>query len=336
MVCPADPAIAPASRTLAGDRGGRALVDELPRQPRHRQEAAKGRYNNRPAAVEPTTMLSYRHAFHAGNHADVLKHLAQVLVLDYLLQAKPGKPLCYIDTHAGPGGYALLQGYATQNEEFRSGISPLWRQPDLPAPLARYLQVVASFNPAAALTHYPGSPAIDRQLLRGTDRLELCELHPAEFDALRRWSKGDRRIRLRREDGLDALAALLPPRERRALILLDPSYELKTDYTRVPDKLRAALRRFATGVYLLWYPLLDRADSHTLAQTLGLLPGRHLQAELQVKAADQGGLYGGGVFVINPPWVLERQLRECLVYLRRHLGQDAQARYSLTTSAQID
>lgn len=280
-------------------------------------------------------MLSYRHAFHAGNHADVLKHLAQVLVLDYLLQAKPDKPLCYLDTHAGPGAYALLEGYATQNAEYLSGIARLWRCHDLPAPLARYLQVVGSFNPADAPAHYPGSPAIARHLLRGADRLELCELHPAEFDALRHWSSGDRRIRLRRQDGLDALAALLPPRERRALILLDPSYEIKTDYTRVPEKLRTAVRRFATGVYLLWYPLLARADSHTMAQTLSLLPGRHLQAELQVVAAGQGGLYGSGIFIINPPWVLERQLGECLPYLQRRLGQDAHARYSLTTSARI-
>ncbi|WP_163835371.1 23S rRNA (adenine(2030)-N(6))-methyltransferase RlmJ [Spartinivicinus ruber] len=275
-------------------------------------------------------MLSYRHAFHAGNHADVLKHLTEVLILDHLLQ-KQDKPLCYIDTHSGPGMYALQQGYAQQNAEYETGIRKLWLQNDLPKPLARYVEVVAANNSDNSLSYYPGSPAIARHLLKSADRLQLFELHPKDFDLLKGWSRGERRILVQRENGFERLTAILPPQERRALVVIDPPYEVKQDYQQVISVLQQAIKRFATGVYLLWYPLLARPELQTMERKLKQLSVRYLHASLQVRDEDLGGMYGSAVFVINPPWQLNEQLAQCLPVLQQLLGQDAKAKISLTT-----
>lgn len=267
-------------------------------------------------------MLSYRHAFHAGNHADVLKHLTLVLALDYLVQ-KQDKPLCYIDTHAGAGRYSLVQGYALQNAEHETGIARLWQRKDLPPPLARYVDVVAGHNPSGRLLNYPGSPAIARDLLRPVDRMQLFELHSEDYANLTANMAGDRRARVQRENGFERLCALLPPPERRALILLDPPYEVKQDYQTVVSTLQQAVKRFATGVYLLWYPLLQRPELQTMVRKLPKLCERYLHAELQVRAG--GAMYGSAVFVINPPWSLKAQLEQCLPYLKQRLGDDGAA-----------
>ncbi|MCX4025915.1 23S rRNA (adenine(2030)-N(6))-methyltransferase RlmJ [Endozoicomonas sp. SM1973] len=275
-------------------------------------------------------MLSYRHAFHAGNHADVLKHLTEVLTLDHLLQ-KQDKPLCYIDTHSGPGMYALLQGYAQQNTEYETGISKLWQQRSLPEPLARYVEVVAAHNPGGSLKCYPGSPAIAKHLLKSDDRLQLFELHPKDFELLQDWAKGNRRIRVQRENGFERLTAILPPPERRALVLIDPPYEVKQDYQLAITALQRALKRFPTGVYLLWYPLLARPEIQTMERKLKQLAGRYLHASLQVQDASSGGMFGSAVFVINPPWRLNEQLGQCLPFLLQQLGQDSAAKISLNS-----
>lgn len=264
-------------------------------------------------------MLSYRHAFHAGNHADVLKHFVEVSVLDYLIGKD--KPLCYIDTHAGPGMYDLTSGYAAQNEEFRSGIARLWNTAALPEPLSRYVDCVRAVNGDGELALYPGSPAIACKLLRADDRLALFELHPTDFALLDQWAGGDRRIRVQQSGGFEGLIALLPPRERRALVMIDPPYEIKQDYEQVVDTLRKALKRFATGVYVIWYPLLARGEIARMTHTLKGLPElRWLNAELRVATAGSGGMYGSGVFVINPPWPLQAQLQQCLPVLVELLG----------------
>ncbi len=201
-------------------------------------------------------MLSYRHAFHAGNHADVLKHLVLVQLLDYLT-AKP-KPLWFVDTHAGAGVYDLKRGFATQLAEHTTGISRLWNEPPATPALERYLTLVRGLNPHGRLTRYPGSPWLARQLSRADDRLWLYELHPADFAALCR-NVGGKGVGVTREDGLQALRALLPPRPKRALVLLDPAYEVKTDYRQVVATLREALQRFPTGTYAVWYPRLRTA-----------------------------------------------------------------------------
>ncbi len=269
-------------------------------------------------------MLSYRHAFHAGNHADVLKHLVQVLVLQYLVQ-KEGKPLCYIDTHAGAGSYALRSAFASKNREFDSGIARLWQRADLPPPLESYVSLVRGFNPGGELLQYPGSPAIAAKILHAGHRLQLCELHPEDGNRLEHWAGRDRRIRVQQCDGFAALKALLPPIEKRALVMIDPPYEVKTDYATVLSALQLATRKFATGVYALWYPLLERESVGALVKKLEALPVKSLLVELPVQAAAGEGMYGSGMFIINPPWVLQQQLQICLPYLHGVLASaDAQ------------
>jgi 23S rRNA (adenine2030-N6)-methyltransferase len=264
-------------------------------------------------------MLSYRHAFHAGNHADVLKHLVQTLVLQYLVQKKD-KPLCYIDTHAGAGSYALRAAFASKNREFDSGIARLWRCTDLPPPLESYVSLVRGFNPSGDLRHYPGSPAIAGKIMQAGHRLQLCELHPEDGDRLVRWARHDRRIRVQQADGFAALKALLPPIEKRALVMIDPPYELKSDYAAVVSALALATKKFATGVYALWYPLLQRESVGALVKKLEGMPVKSLLVELPVHAAAEEGMYGSGMFIINPPWVLQEQLQTCLPYLHAVLA----------------
>lgn len=272
-------------------------------------------------------MLSYRHAFHAGNHADVLKHLVLMLALERLL-LKP-KPLCFVDTHAGPGTCRLDAGPASKNREHEGGISRLMAAADLPAPLDRFRELIRSFNPGQAPGEYPGSPALARALLRGGDRLELSELHPADFEALSAWAAGARNIHVTRADGFERLKALMPPRERRGLVLIDPPYEIKNDYRQVVDAVRAAQRRFATGVYLVWYPLLDRPELEPMRRGLRQLGGKQLSVELQVASAAARGMYGSGMWILNPPWQLEQQLELCAALITRLLGEDGSAELRL-------
>ncbi len=278
-------------------------------------------------------MLSYRHAFHAGNHADVLKHLVQVLALDYLA-GKEGRPLRCIDTHAGPGRVDLHSGFAGKNREFETGIGRLWQREDLPEPLARYVAIVRRFNPSGALRFYPGSPAIAAALLAPRHRLDLFELHPDDAGRLERWAAGDRRIRVQRSDGLAALKGLLPPVEKRAFVMIDPAYEIKADYRAVPMALQEGLRHFATGVYALWYPLLTGCR-HSEAMVAGLcaLPVKYLLVELPVRAPDSGGMVGSGMLVINPPWHLQEQLQLCLPWLQAALGDRRALPWRLATNA---
>ncbi len=267
-------------------------------------------------------MLSYRHGYHAGNHADVLKHVVLVSILDYLT-AKP-KPLWVIDTHAGAGAYELKRGFATQLAEYKGGIGRLWNESGLPAALARYVALVRALNPDGRLTRYPGSPWFAHHLTRADDRLWLHELHPADFAAIGRHLRG-RRVKVKQADGLQALRALLPPEPKRALVLIDPSYEVKADYRGVVTALREALQRFAIGTYVLWYPLLDQGAARELPEVVGRLGVRDwLHARLQVRSPGPG-MYGCGLFVINPPYTLPEALTPALDSLVSLLGQDAGA-----------
>lgn len=272
-------------------------------------------------------MLSYRHGFHAGNHADVLKHLVEVLLLDYLQQKD--KPLLYIDTHSGAGHYPLNSGFSAQNQEHNSGIARLraaTAMTELPAPLQRYLEVI---DACGGSDSYPGSPMIALQLLRDTDRAAFFELHPADYRQLQ--GLADRRARVHQQDGFAGLKALLPPPSRRALVLIDPPFENKADYQTLVRTLQASLRRFASGVYALWYPLLPRRESQDLEQQLiDCAPGNYLSAQLRV-ASPEGdyGMYGSGMFIANPPWTLREQLASCLPVLAELLGEAGQASFTL-------
>lgn len=271
-------------------------------------------------------MLSYRHGFHAGNHADVLKHLVQVLILDYLLQKD--KPITYIDTHAGAGYYALNKGFALQNREFESGIEKLTAATKLPAPLQRYVEVVANCRGAMA-DGYPGSPMIAQSLLRRQDHAQLYELHPNEYKLLSSLLKHSAKIQC--GDGFAGLKATLPPVNKRGLVLIDPPYEDKADYQRLLTALKESQKRFANGVYAVWYPLLPRSESSELfAKLKRLSPESFLHVTLKV-AEPEGdyGMYGSAMFVINPPWVLAAQLEEAMPVLAELLGDGGGQNYSL-------
>jgi 23S rRNA (adenine2030-N6)-methyltransferase len=270
-------------------------------------------------------MLSYRHAFHAGSHADVLKHFIEVQLLRYL--AQKDKPFWYIDTHAGAGCYSLDSGYAAQNTEYETGVARLWGRDDLPAPLADYVALVKQFNPDGQLKLYPGSPLFALELLRKQDKMRLFELHPTDSEILQQnFSGHGSQVMIQIADGLGGLKALLPPPPRRALVLIDPSYEVKQDYQGVVEALRDGLKRFATGIYAVWYPLLQRAEALHLPGQFKRLPVKSwLNVSLSVQSpSEEGfGMHGSGMFIVNPPWLLHGVLQEVMPYLVEVLGAKA-------------
>lgn len=267
-------------------------------------------------------MLSYRHAFHAGNFADVLKHLVLIQILDYL--ALKDKGICFIDTHAGAGRYALNSGYAQLNREFENGIGRLWQRRDLPAAVSRYLETVKNINGSGQLQHYPGSPLIIRQMMRRQDRLALFELHPTELELLAQNLPKDPRIRIHPEDGLSQATPLLPPIERRGLVLIDPSYEIKTDYQTVVGTLARMHRRFATGTYALWYPVVERPRNQKLEQQLRASGIKNIHLYELALCADRAipGMTACGMIVVNPPWTLTATLQHTLPWLVGALSEN--------------
>lgn len=280
-------------------------------------------------------MLSYRHAFHAGNHADVLKHLVLVHLTRYLCQKD--KPFWYIDTHAGAGAYALDTGYAAKLAEYRGGIGRLWERRDLPEALAPYLDVVRAFNPDGRLINYPGSPRFALQTMREQDRLRLFERHSKDARLLAEaFADAGRQVIVEAGDGFAGLKALLPPPPRRALVLIDPSYEEKSDYERVVLALKEALTRFAGGTYALWYPQLTRLESHELPQRLKRLPVKswlHVALRVGEPAKDGFGMHGSGIFVANPPWTLHDTLAGVMPFLADALAVDGGAGFTLEQQA---
>ena len=283
-------------------------------------------------------MFSYRHAFHAGNHADLFKHAVFVALLRHLL--KKDKAFWCIDTHAGAAAYSLVGDWALKNAEFESGISRLWDKKVLPPLLADYLEQVRVFNHTDELRFYPGSPQLAFQLLRKKDALRLFELHSTEGSVLEkhfREGEADKRRRhahvdVQKEDGFSGLMKVLPPPPRRGLVLIDPSYEDKQDYKHVVTALREGVKRFATGTYMVWYPQVQRRESVMLPDTLvNMQRTDWLHASLTVKqpSADGLGLHGSGVFIVNPPFTLPAMLKEALPWLVKVLGQDTTASFKL-------
>ena len=275
-------------------------------------------------------MLAYRHAFHAGNHADVLKHLVLVLVLRHLASKEKG--FRFVDTHGGAGGYSLLGRYASKNAEHARGIGRLWTRTDLPPALADYVALVREFNPDGTLAQYPGSPSIALMLLRAQDELRAFELHPTEQKILRATLAGNPRATVYDGDGFVGLRAQLPPPSRRGAVLIDPSYEGNGDYGKVVSALREAVERFAEGTYLVWYPQVTKLEAAQLPRRLAALaPKGWLHARLTVQEPDaQGfGLAGSGVFVLNPPHTLHATLAKTLPYLVDVLGQHAGANFMI-------
>lgn len=281
-------------------------------------------------------MFSYRHAFHAGNHADVLKHAMFAHVLDYF-NRKPA-PYWVIDTHAGAGLYSLQGDWSNKTAEYLDGVGKIANAPKAPALIQAYLDRIRSFNPPDELTFYPGSPWLALDSMRESDRLRLFELHPTESDVLagnvgRLERAVQRRIMVYRADGFKGVNALLPPPTRRGIVIIDPSYEDKQDYRRAVTSVKDGLIRFATGTFIVWYPLVQRLESSAMGRHLEHLPTKNwVHATLSVRraASDGLGLHGSGMFIVNPPYTLHGQLKEALPWLVQKLGEDGRASYTLT------
>ena len=280
------------------------------------------------------TMFSYRHTFHAGNHADVLKHMILVHLIGHFQRKDKG--VLIVDTHAGAALHDLNSRFAQKNAEYETGIGRLWPLKVLPAALEHYRTQVRAANPQPdTLAIYPGSPQIAFQMLRAQDRLRMYELHTTEGRQLEEhFHKSEPHAMAQLADGFERLRSQLPPPTRRGLFLIDPPYEDKADYQRVIGALRDAFERFATGTYAVWYPIVRRRESHDLPERLKrLAKDDWLNVTLTVSAApeDGHGLYGSGMFIFNPPWTLPAMLRECMPFLVGILRQDEQAGYTLDT-----
>jgi 23S rRNA (adenine2030-N6)-methyltransferase len=272
--------------------------------------------------------MNYRHGFHAGNFADVLKHLALCELLR-LLTAKD-KKLFVLDTHAGAGGYDLGGSLAQRTREAEAGVARLMAAPrtGMPAVVARYLAAVSAYDrkfggAGGALRHYPGSPRLVRAGLRAGDRFVACELHPQDALALKREFAGDRAVEVLGEDGYHALKALLPPVERRGLVLIDPPFEAADEFEVLKRALHQGLRRFATGCYAVWYPIKDEGAVEDFVRAFSAL--KTLRLELSVPPAAPGKLSACGLLVINPPWKFEEAMREALPWVAAQLGQGVSA-----------
>lgn len=278
--------------------------------------------------------MNYRHAFHAGNFADVVKHATLARVIAHLKD----KPAAFrmIDTHAGFGLYDLTGPEASRTGEWRAGIGRLRAAALDPAArrlLAPYLDAVAALNPGGKLATYPGSPALAQRWLRTQDRLVACELEPRAAAALTAQMRRDTRIKVVAIDGYTALNAYVPPKERRGLVLVDPPFEQPDEFERLTDSLAGAHRKWPTGVYMVWYPLKDLRATERFARRLTQLAiPRILRAELAMAPAPAAErLAGTGLIIVNPPWRLETELTTLLPALAAVLAEDGRARLSWLT-----
>lgn len=271
-------------------------------------------------------MLSYQHAYHAGNFADVHKHVVLLRLLRGL-QVKPS-PLCYVDAHAGCGLYDLRSDKAQKTAEFVAGVQKLWRVKNLPPVLSDYIACLRDFNGSAELNTYPGSPALVGAQLRDNDRAVLLELHPKESRALREHFRGNKRIAIHARNCYEGLPALLPPGIPRGLVLLDPSYEVKTEYDGIVKLLQSAQRRWPTAVYLLWYPLLREARHRHLLKQVQISGIRNVLHSQLIFNSVTSGMVGSGLLIVSPPWQCEMEIKESGDHLAKLLG-DGNGEHSL-------
>ncbi len=262
-------------------------------------------------------MLSYQHGYHAGNFADVFKHAILSRLMHYMTQKE--KPMLYFETHSGRGSYDLASPQALKTGEAHEGIEALWAQrKQLPAVFTPYLKTIQQLNAGEALRYYPGSPQLAIHMLRDLDRLYFSELHPREFEFLSQLPKQGKRVFYSENDGLHNLSALIPPPERRGLVFVDPSYEVKVDYRNIPLALKEAYQRFSTGVYCVWYPLVDNKLHQQLIKGLTNIGAKNnLRVEFYLTGANKAGMTGCGLWIINPPYVLPEELKLMLQALRK-------------------
>ena len=268
-------------------------------------------------------MLSYRHAFHAGNFADVLKHSVLTLVLEYMTRKDKG--FYYIDSHSGAGMYQLSDEYAQKTGEYKDGIAKLIDNTDLPEALQPYIELIKNINQGEhdeELSLYPGSPGIARQFTRRQDSAHLFELHPSDIEHLQAYSQRWNKSHVKQSDGYQGVLGLVPPPSRRGVVLIDPPYELKEDYLKAVRTIVNAYKKFATGTYILWYPVVKRELVEQMQVAFIKSDVRNiLQVEYCQKADTlEYGMTGTGLFIVNPPWQLADQLEEILPYLKAKLG----------------
>lgn len=271
-------------------------------------------------------MLSYQHAYHAGNYADVLKHAVLTYVLAYMQQKDAA--FFYLETHAGRGLYDLHGPMAQKTREYQAGIAQVWQQrAQCPKVFSEYLGILQNLNPDNSLRQYPGSPRIAQHFLRAQDRMMAFELHPREYELLSTMPKSGKKIHYKSSDGLQALRSELPPPEKRAVICIDPSYEIKDDYKTIPQMLDQALQRFAQGVYVLWYPIID-LHQHTrwVRRLEALQTNKALRLESYLANPPLQGMMGHGLWIINPPYTLTKDAVMLLDWLEPVLGMNSEAR----------
>ena len=264
-------------------------------------------------------MLSYQHGYHAGNLADIVKHFTQTLLIQHLLQKD--KSIFYLETHAGRGMYDLSCAQSAKTGEFLNGISKLWKvRHQLPAIFEPYLNTIQKYNPTDNLRYYPGSPVIALEQFRAQDRLFCCELHPQEFQQLNSLSSQNKRVFISNTDGIKQIDAQLPPKERRGLIFIDPAYEVKAEYKLIPMAIKAGYEKFNTGVYCLWYPIVDKHYHQQLLNALETIPAADkLHIEFNWEPSLSIGMGGCGLWIINPPYTLAENMKKGLTCLKEIL-----------------
>ncbi len=273
--------------------------------------------------------MNYRHAFHAGNFGDVFKHLVLTLLLKSL--QKKDAPFCYLDTHAGPGRYDLQSDAAQKTGEYHDGIQRLWSNHEIPHS-ENYLAAVHALNVDDVLRHYPGSPRLARFFLRPQDRMLLVEAHPEEAVKLKSEFEGDRQVIIQQQDAYASLKALLPPKEKRGLVLIDPPYESPNEFSQVIQGLRSATNRWSSGIYAIWYPIKNRPPIEAFQRSLIATGIRKILCAEFCPYPDDSAfrLNGCGMVIINPPWQLDETLQAMMTALFELLRQHAQGRTEVT------
>lgn len=265
-------------------------------------------------------MLSYQHGYHAGNFADVIKHIALTRLISYLTLKE--KPLFYLETHAGKGLYDFKEKQAEKTKEYKQGVQLIW--PDrksLPPVFQEYLVALNQLNPSDALRYYPGSPFLALNMLRAQDRMYFCELHPREFDTLNQLPRFHKKVHCSNTDGVLAMKALLPPPEKRGLVFIDPSFELKEEYKEIPGALKHAYAHFTSGVFCLWYPLVNKRLTDKLNRNMKEINAKNaLRIEFSLAAAPMMGMSGCGLWVINPPFTFAQEMKTVLNTLKNYFN----------------
>lgn len=276
--------------------------------------------------------MNYRHSYHAGNFADVIKHVTLIALINAMQRKE--LPFCYIDTHAGPGYYDLFSEFAKKKKEYERGIERVIQHPNPPSLIKRYLHCVHDINnhysaaKFASLHYYPGSPLIARHFMRPKDKMIACELQPDEYQSLKHTFLGDKQVAVHHTDGFLGLKAFLPPAENRGLVLIDPPYENPDEFDRIAHTLPIAIKRFRSGIYAIWYPIKEKLKVERFYRTLKTqLPLPIFAIELNIYPDLPSHLNGSGVVVINPPWQLDNTINEVLPWLWNALSINQQGSY---------